>query len=217
MINIDRSLTSNNDPLLHISIPLPHRNNPVLFSVKFFLYLLMASPTVQHSPLRTLFFAEAVLKLIGGAIFIISPTTILKNLTLSPYSSISTTLVRSLGTQTLAFSIPLFLAARKDRASAGSRRVVYWALLAREGFLMAGLVGQAGALYLWGDQPSGKESADPRAVEEGLAREELSVVEDRKLEQRILTQGIRLWVAELVPFVAARMWVLGWRQNWFEG
>ncbi|KAJ4305885.1 hypothetical protein N0V90_001418 [Kalmusia sp. IMI 367209] len=69
----------------------------------------------NHFPLRTLFLTEAILKVIGGTIFLFAPSTILKNLSFPPYSMLSTSLIRNLGTQTLAFSIPLFLAARTDR------------------------------------------------------------------------------------------------------
>ncbi|KAF2251251.1 hypothetical protein BU26DRAFT_563193 [Trematosphaeria pertusa] len=97
-------------------------------------------PPSTRSPLPTLLLTEAVLKLLGGAIFFLSPTSVLKNLASQPYSPASLSLIRSLGTQTIAFSVPLFLSARSDAKSVGSRRIVYWGLLAREGVLALGYV-----------------------------------------------------------------------------
>lgn len=91
------------------------------------------------SPLHSLFLTEAILKVLGGATFILFPSAISKNLAAPPYTTLSTSLIRSLGTQTIAFSIPLFLAARSGTLGKEGRRSVYWTVLAREGFLIMGL------------------------------------------------------------------------------
>jgi hypothetical protein len=39
--------------------------------------------------------------------------------------------------------------------------------------------------------------------------------EDRMVEGGGLRRGLWLWVAELVPFVLGRMWILGTRPAWF--
>lgn len=171
----------------------------------------MQSPNTSR--LRTLFLTEAFLKLLGGAIFILSHTTILKKLAFPPYDSLSVSLIRNLGTQTIAFSIPLFLAARRDAVSVGSRRIVYWTLLAREGCLMVGILGQMGWAWLQGD---GDEDGVDRAVEEGLVQKQRDEVEDRGLQRHRLAKGMAWWVAELLPFVVGRLWVLGSRRTWFE-
>lgn len=171
----------------------------------------MQSP--NPSPLRTLFLTEAFLKLLGGAIFISSPSTILKNLTITPHDSVSKSLIRNLGTQTVAFSVPLFLAARQDAGSVGSRRIVYWTLFAREGCLMVGILGQLGWAWLQGDRD---ENEVARAVEEGLVQKKRDEVEDRELEKRKLAVGMAWWVVELLPFVVGRLWVLSSRRRWFE-
>lgn len=165
----------------------------------------MAQPT--SSPLRALFLTEAALKLIGGSIFLFAPTTVLKNLTSSPYPPSSVALVRNFGTLTLAFSVPLFLAARQDAASVKSRRIVYWGLLAREGFLAVGLVGQ----IVWSWAPEEKDDMGARALEEGLVEEK----EGESAELRRLKRGLWVWVVELVPFVIGRAWVLQRRGQWF--
>lgn len=172
--------------------------------------------SLNQSPLRALFFTEAFLKVVGGTIFILSPSTILKNLISPPYPPISELLIRSLGTQTLAFSIPLFLAARNEKISVQSRRIVYWALLARESFLAVGLLGQLGASYLeeW-NKDKEDEGVRVRALEEGLAVE-LSQDEQVKVgDVEKLRRGMWIWVAELVPFVVGRLWVLQKRDQWF--
>lgn len=164
------------------------------------------------SPLRTLLLTEGILKLISGTIFILSPSTILKNLTSTPYSPVSTSLIRAFGTQTLAFTIPLLLAARGDTRSLGSRKIVYWACLAREGFLTVGLLGSMLALR-W--ERTGRE-LNERAAEEGRVTEKRGREEDEAEGKRKLLHGMWLWVAELVPFVVGRACILGWRSDWFE-
>ncbi|KAF2809434.1 uncharacterized protein BDZ99DRAFT_28486 [Mytilinidion resinicola] len=137
------------------------------------------------SPLPSLFLAEALLKVAGGAYFLLSPTTILTLTSTPPFPASARMLIQHLGSQTLAFSVPLFLAARSTPRAVASRRIVYWAVLAREGFLMGTLLWQ-----IWGFD-GGREGEFTR---EGLWR----------------------WVAELAPFVVGRVWVLGWRGEWFE-
>lgn len=167
----------------------------------------MSSP----SPLATLFLTEAILKVIGGSIFFISPSTILKNLQSPPYPPISLCLIRSLGTQTIAFSIPLFLAARSEGKS---KRIVYWTLLGREGLLGLGLLAQVGWSYFseWREQ---HEEVDVKALEEGFAAEKRGQKEDEQLEVLKLRKGIWLWTAELVPFIVGRIWILKQREAWF--
>ncbi|ORY01826.1 hypothetical protein BCR34DRAFT_574610 [Clohesyomyces aquaticus] len=170
------------------------------------------------SPLPPLLLTEAILKLIGGSIFFISPTTILKNLHSPPYPLSSISLIQSLGTQTIAFSIPLFLAARADSASVKSRRIVYWAVLGREGLLGAGLLAQIGWSWV-GEWKRGKERSGDgefKALEEGRAAEKRWGVEDENLAATILRRGLWMWVAELVPFVVGRMWILRYRREWFD-
>ncbi|KAF2658644.1 hypothetical protein K491DRAFT_713358 [Lophiostoma macrostomum CBS 122681] len=170
------------------------------------------------SPLPTLFLTEAVLKIIGGSIFFFSPATILKNLASPPYAPSSVSLIRSLGTQTIAFSIPLFLASRSDAVSVRSRRLVYWTMLAREGVLGLGLGWQILEGW-WGERclGVGDGDEDAKALEEGLVGESRVRAEDEGLGSRKLRRGMWIWIAELVPFVVGRLWVLGWRGEWFEG
>ena len=97
--------------------------------------------------------------------------------------------------------------------SVGSRRIVYWTLLAREGCLMVGILGQMGWAWMQGD---GDEDGVDRAVEEGLVRKKRDEVEDRRLQRHRMVKGMAWWVAELVPFVVGRLWVLGLRRTWFE-
>ncbi|KAF2262961.1 hypothetical protein CC78DRAFT_569372 [Lojkania enalia] len=176
---------------------------------------------MSASPLPTLFLIEAVLKVIGGSIFYFSPSTILKQLQVPPYPQTSLSLIQSLGTQTLAFSIPLFLTARSDEKSCGCRRLVYWMMLGREGLLAAGLLGQIGWSYVteWGSgdrEGVGRKKGekDARRLEEGM---KISGSEEGVEEEAVqkLRRGLWLWVVELTPFVLGRIWVLGWRGEWF--
>ena len=168
------------------------------------------------SPLRNLFLTEAILKVLGGASFILFPTTILKNLVAPPHTQISILLIRSLGTQTIAFSVPLFLAVRSwGGLSKEARRLVYWTLLAREGFLMCGFLGAIGTIGFSGrGSGSDKDSAE-RELEEGKARDLRIAAEDEVVQQRRLRKGLWLWVAELVPFVVGRVWILTQKEEWF--
>lgn len=174
------------------------------------------------SPLPALFLTEAVLKVIGGSIFFFSPATILRNLVFPPFSKASLSLIKSLGTQTIAFSIPLFLAARSDPASVKSRRIVYWTILGREGLLGLGLLAQIGWIHFkgWREERSISDDATigerERLLEEGLRRDVEGEKEDRVMESRRLRKGLWLWIAELVPFVVARIWILQRRMEWFE-
>lgn len=171
-------------------------------------------PPPRTSPLPTLFLTEATLKLISAAIFIASPPTILKHLVPAPYSPLSTSLIRAFGTQTLAFSVPLFLAARGGGKE--TRRIVYVAMLAREGFLAVGLVGEMVGLWARGRKGGEGDGGKERAVEEGRVGEERAMGEEEDERRGVLIRGLGLWVAELVPFVFGRVWVLGWRGEWFE-
>ncbi|PSN66222.1 hypothetical protein BS50DRAFT_635367 [Corynespora cassiicola Philippines] len=168
----------------------------------------MTSP----SPLRTLFLTEAVLKVLGGTFFFLSPATILGDLAQPPYSAATLTLMRNLGTQTLAFSVPLFLAARRDPDSVRCRKLVYWALLGREGFLGLGLLWQIGKGW-WGERRKVREAEEERGIEEGRGK---GVVGREVEEGKFLRTGLWIWVAELAPFVLGRVWVLGYRERWFE-
>ncbi|KAF2710185.1 hypothetical protein K504DRAFT_501457 [Pleomassaria siparia CBS 279.74] len=196
---------------------------------------------ISNSPLPKLFIAEGILKVLGGSIFFFSPTLILKNLAAPPYNASSLSLIQSMGTQTLAFSIPLFLAARGDFASAKSRKIVYCALLAREGFLGLGLLGQLGLSYAkewWRGGFVGSAEAGPRRTTKerlmALARsapstgdfvmpggweeeegEDVKVLLERE-EQERLRCGLWLWVAELAPFVIGRAWILSSKGSWFD-
>lgn len=204
--------------------------------------LFSSSPTpsipipVSNSPLPKLFITEAILKVLGGSLFFFSPSLILKNLASPPYPASSLSLIQSLGTQTLAFSIPLFLAARTDATSVKSRRIVYCALLAREGFLGLGLLGQLGVSYArewWrgSNQPGPRRTKKERLM--ALARaqptnagyvmpggweeegEDMKVLMEREEAER-LRRGLWLWVAELVPFVVGRVWILSSKGQWFD-
>jgi hypothetical protein len=171
----------------------------------------MSSPTPPSS-LRTLFLAEAILKVFGGAIFIIFPSGILRNLTVPPYNPLCTLLVRCLGTQTIAFSVPLFLGARSDTLSREARKMVYWSVLAREGFLIVGLLGGAAGGWFGGSR---KRLEMERSLEEGKMREVRIDEEDMAVEESRLRRGVCFWVAELVPFVAGRVWILTQKKEWF--
>ncbi|KAF2490810.1 hypothetical protein BU16DRAFT_621511 [Lophium mytilinum] len=142
----------------------------------------------SSSPLPTLFLTEALLKVAGGAYFLLSPSTILGLTSVPPFPASSLTLIQHLGSQTLAFSIPLFLASRNTPQAIASRRIVYWAVLAREGFLMTTLLWQ-----IWKFEGGGEGRREGEFTREGLWR----------------------WVAELAPFVVGRVAVLGWRGEWF--
>ncbi|KAH7132209.1 hypothetical protein B0J11DRAFT_521084 [Dendryphion nanum] len=151
------------------------------------------------TPLPFLFRTEAILKVLGGVIFLLSPATILQNLQTAPHHPTSLSLIRSLGTQTLAFSIPLFLAARNDATSVRSRRIVYLAVLGREGLLAVENVDE-----------------DDKALEEGYGLVRRAKEEDEGFANRKLRRGLWLWVAELVPFIIGRVWILRSRSEWFE-
>ena len=172
----------------------------------------MSSP-MPSSPLHTLFLTEAILKILGGATFILFPSSILKNLIAPPYTPALTLLVRCLGTQTLAFSIPLFLAARSHGLGKEGRRLVYWSVLAREGFLMIGLLGGIAGIWSRGRAQDGLRVE--RSLEEGKGGESRAAEEDQAVEQRMLQRGSWLWVAELVPFVVGRVWILTQKEEWF--
>jgi hypothetical protein len=203
----------------------------------------MASPSPSPSPLPTLFLTEAILKVIGGSIFFFNPTFVLKkHITASPpyaTSPAALTMIRLLGTQTIAFSIPLFLASRGDKDSVRSRMIVYWALLAREGCLGAGALVMAFeglGLGWWGRKGEGKvkveEIGKSKRRDDGEGREAGKVVkdglagesrgrgrgreEDEVLERRKLRRAMWIWVAELAPFVVGRLWIMRYRPEWFE-
>ncbi|KAF1951197.1 hypothetical protein CC80DRAFT_539095 [Byssothecium circinans] len=176
-------------------------------------------PPPPPSPLPTLFLTEAVLKVLAGATFLLFPTSILQNLSPEPFSPSSLALVRSFGTQTIAFGIPLFLTARAD---AGTRRLVYATLLAREGFLAVGLLGQVAGLYFGVGREGGGSGGEgevegqrERLLEEGRVGKERDGVEDRRVGEEMLRRGLGVWVVEVLPFVVGRVWVLGWRGEWF--
>ena len=78
---------------------------------------------------------------------------------------------------------------------------------------MVGVLGQMGWAWLQGD---GNGDEVDRAVEEGLVRKKRDEVEDRVLERHRLAKGMAWWVAELLPFVVGRLWVMGSRRAWFE-
>lgn len=159
-----------------------------------------------------MFLAEAILKALGGAIFILFPTTILHNLSNLPFSPVSVSLVKSLGTQTITFSIPLFLASRSRSLDSEARKLVYWSVLAREGFLLAGLLGQILELQIgWVDSSMDIE----RRLEEGREMEARSEKENMAEAMGKLRKGLWFWIAELVPFVVGRVWILKWRSEWF--
>lgn len=86
---------------------------------------------------------------------------------------------------------------------------------------MVGLLGQMVGLLVWGRAGEmhgvhgGDDDGDVRAVEEGLVMERRGKGEDWKVERQKLVGGLGWWVAELVPFVVARVWVLGWKGEWF--
>lgn len=169
------------------------------------------SPSTSPLPLCTLLLAEAALKFFSGTFFLVSPSTILSRFSLPPHAPVATLLTRLLGTQTLAFAVPLFLAGRMDVGGRGVR-VVYWACLARETFLTVGLVGSM--IGMWVGEKG--EGVDERDIEEGQAGEKRGRVEDRVAARRMLVRGMGWWVAELVPFVVGRAWVLGWKGAWFD-
>lgn len=103
---------------------------------------------MTSSPLRRLFLIEGVLKVLGGLSFLVLPeyylTQALPITGVPPIAPSSITLFQSIGSQTIAFSIPLFLASRQTPEAIASRRIVYWALLARESFLFASILLQEG-------------------------------------------------------------------------
>jgi hypothetical protein len=167
----------------------------------------------SSSPLRTLFLTEAILKVLGGATFILFPSTIAQNLTALPCTPLSTNLLRGLGTQTVAFSVPLFLAAWSGTLSREGRRLVYWTVLAREGFLMAGLLG--GIATSWISNHAGNTLGIERGLEEGKGQVVRAEEADKVSEEKKLRRGLWLWVAELAPFVVARLWILTQREEWF--
>jgi hypothetical protein len=167
------------------------------------------------SPLSTLFPIEGILKIIGGSIFILYPSTILKNLQEPPYPATSLSLIRSLGTQTIAFSIPLFLAAKSRQPSV--KRGVYLTLLGREGLLALGLFAQIGWSFVAERyaRKGGPGDDEIAALEEGNALE----IKGRRDDQQAATQkwrrGSWFWIAELVPFIMGRIWILTRRDIWF--
>jgi len=208
------------------------------------------SMPISNSMLPKLMITEGILKVLSGSLFFVSPVIILKNLLSpstsatapSPYPALSLSLIQSFGTQTLAFSIPLFLAARSDANSVRSRKIVYLSLLAHESFLGLGLLGQLGFSYgseWWkhGFKPSPNASGGKTSTRKerlmALARakptsggyvmpggweeegEDAKVVKDRE-EQEKLRYGLWLWVAELMPFVLGRVWILRYKPGWFD-
>lgn len=102
----------------------------------------MTSP----SPLGRLFLIEGVLKVLGGLSFLVLPEYYLtKALPITPpITPSSMSLFQNIGSQTLAFSVPLFLASRETPEAVASRRIVYWAILARETFLAVSILLQKG-------------------------------------------------------------------------
>ncbi|KAF2014820.1 hypothetical protein BU24DRAFT_423736 [Aaosphaeria arxii CBS 175.79] len=172
---------------------------------------------MSGNPLPLLLLSEGVLKVIGGSVFLFSPTTILKNLQSAPCTATSISLIRNLGTQTLAFSIPLFLAARNDVVSIKSRRLVYWTLLGREGLLALGLLGQIGWSHVgqWKSPVDKGAEERERLLEEGLGYDLKGRDEDVRWDERVLRKGLLLWVAELTPFILGRIWILTMKKDWF--
>ncbi|KAF2185840.1 hypothetical protein K469DRAFT_707519 [Zopfia rhizophila CBS 207.26] len=145
-------------------------------------FVRMAHPT---SPLPTLLYTEAVLKVLDGTMFIVSPTTVLKNLTTPPYTPTSISLIQNLGTQTLAFSIPLFLASYNTSTARASRKLVYYTVLAREGFLALELLGR----IAW--REDGEEVESVRALEWGERKRGEAMQMERE-NRAILRRG--LWM-----------------------
>ncbi|PVI04689.1 hypothetical protein DM02DRAFT_668889 [Periconia macrospinosa] len=172
-------------------------------------------------PLTTLFLTEGTLKLISGFTFILSPHSILKNLypsSPSPsqhpsYPPVSVALTRIFGSQTIAFSIPLFFAARADKRI---KKLVYLTMLAREGCLAAILLGQLTIGYFWEGKGEGVGTVEggDRILEEGRVGEVKGEGVRREMESVALRRGLWVWLAEVAPFVVARVAVLGWG-SWF--
>ena len=95
---------------------------------------------------------------------------------------------------------------------------MYWAVLAREGFLAAGLLGQIAWSYVgrerMDDLKRGNE--DVKELEEGLGSVRRGKEEDEELSRRKLRVGLWVWMAELAPFVVGRLWILKMRGEWFD-
>lgn len=101
---------------------------------------------MNPSPLGRLFFIEGILKVLGGLSFLVLPEYYLTKALpiIAPITPSSISLFQSIGSQTLAFSVPLFLASRETPDAVASRRIVYWMMLARESFLAASILLQKG-------------------------------------------------------------------------
>ncbi|KAJ3820485.1 hypothetical protein F5880DRAFT_1587945 [Lentinula raphanica] len=89
-----------------------------------------------------LFLVEGILKILSGLSFLLLPNYyLIKALpVVPPLTDSSVALFRSIGSQTLAFSIPLLLASRETPTAMASRRIVYWTMFSRETFLFLTLL-----------------------------------------------------------------------------
>lgn len=93
---------------------------------------------------------------------------------------------------------------------------MYWTVLAREGFLAAGLLGQIARSWCFEGRKGDGGGKDAKALEEGLGVVRRAEEEDEELAGRKLRRGLWLWVAELAPFIVGRLWILQRRREWFE-
>ncbi|KAI1506036.1 hypothetical protein F5X99DRAFT_366927 [Biscogniauxia marginata] len=141
--------------------------------------------SAPHSPLRALCLTEGLMKLAGGLIFIASPQTPLAVAVAPPIPSSAVLLTRLLGTQTLILGVALLLAAAHSPKAAGSRRIVYWTVFARDATLLTVL-----ALQLW----FGENDNDALGFTSG---------------------GLRAWISELTPFLLGHLWILLRKPHWF--
>jgi hypothetical protein len=86
-------------------------------------------------------------------------------------------------------------------------------VLAREGFLMAGLLGAIATS--WASNHSENALSIERELEEGKRQMVRAEEADKVSEEKKLRRGLWLWIAELAPFVVARLWILTQREEWF--
>jgi len=102
--------------------------------------------TSPESPLSMIFLVEGILKVLGGLAFLVLPKFCLTNALMinPPLTASSITLFQGIGSQTLAFSVPLLLASRNTPQAVASRRIVYWSIFARESFPLLSLLFQEG-------------------------------------------------------------------------